>query len=189
MILQLRKELQICTTAIWRAWTTAQSWDRLMELSLKVYSMNCNFSMFSMLYVSSHLMYRMTYEGIAVDVISNITKYFIQNGIFTLQQFNYILKTFDYAECDKSDKPQTVKRVKSWAEFRVKQNAIEMSNPVRLYPVMFGHFVPSENTVWITLLGFVHVVELICAPSFAPGEILFLRDQRGSFGIILGKRS
>ena len=117
------------------------------------------------------------YEGFAVDLISYATKYFIQCKFFTLKEYNHIIKTFRYAEIDKSDKPQITKPPKTWDQFKIKQNAGEMSTLIRLYPIMFGHFIPEKDPVYLSVLQFLHVVELICAPSFLPGEVEYMRSE------------
>ena len=117
------------------------------------------------------------YEGYAVDVITSVTKYFIHSKFFTLNDYNHIIKTFCYAEIDKSDKPQTIKHPKSWELFKVKHNVGEMSTLIRLYPIMFGHLIPEEDEVYQILIQFIHVVELLCAPSFLPGEVDYLRTE------------
>ena len=116
------------------------------------------------------------YEGLAIDVISNVTRYFIQNGYISISQFNNKLLTFSYTECDKADKPQLIKKSGSWSSFKVKQHAVEMSNLIRLYPLLFGDFVDVGNDYWELLVSFVELVQLLAAPSFSPGETDHIRD-------------
>ena len=51
------------------------------------------------------------------------------------------MQSFEYSDCDKRDKPQTVKAKQSWSDLKVKQKVAEMSNLVRWYPIMFGKYV------------------------------------------------
>ena len=44
------------------------------------------------------------FEGAAVDVMSNLTKYFVRCGFFSLEFLNKMLAKFNYADCDKADK-------------------------------------------------------------------------------------
>ena len=56
-----------------------------------------------------------------------------------------------------------------------------MSNLVSLYPIMFGKYVPEGHVVWNILLQFSHLVELISAQAFQPGNLLHLRDKIEEF--------
>ena len=93
-----------------------------------------------------------------------------------MEFFNSQIQNFDNADHEKSDKPQQVSKPGSWSEFKIKQNAVEMHNLLILFPVLFGSRVPEDIPHWKVILSFLHVVELLCCPSFKIGEVMYLRD-------------
>lgn len=50
------------------------------------------------------------FEGVTIDLISNVPIYLIVEGFLTLEYFNNQIQNFDYADCEKSDKPQISKQ-------------------------------------------------------------------------------
>ena len=120
-------------------------------------------------------------EGLAVEVMTCVTRYFLRNNYFTLEYMNNRLKNFEYAAVDMSDKPQPVKAGKSWAAFKVKQNAAEMGNLIRLYPIMFGDVIPESDKVWDIVIEFAGLLEVVSAQSFVGGDVIYMQTKIGNF--------
>ena len=72
------------------------------------------------------------FEGAAVDVMNNLIKYSVRCVFFSSEFLNEMLTEFNYADCDKADKPQFVYKTGSLTDFKIKQNAIGMRNLIRL---------------------------------------------------------
>ena len=115
------------------------------------------------------------FEGFANDFLTDVTVVFIRGKILTLAEINDIIINFNYAEFDKSNKPQIIKE-KPLTQLRIKQTACEMWNLIRLYPVMFGKFVESGNLHWDVVTLFAALVEKLCATMFSESEITVLEN-------------
>ena len=74
------------------------------------------------------------FKGVAVDVISNATKYLIVEGFLALEYVNNQIQNFDYKDQEKSDKPQQLSKPWSWSDFKKKQNAVEIHNLLIRFP-------------------------------------------------------
>ena len=92
---------------------------------------------------------------------------------------NEMLAKFNYPGCGKSDKPQFVYKTGWWTDFKLKQNAIEMRNYIRLYPILIGNMVPEDDEVGELLISFTKIVEMTSSRLF--GEILILTDMIEEF--------
>ena len=66
-----------------------------------------------------------SFEGYAVDIVSNVTVSFIRESLFDLDGLNEIILNFAYSESGKNHKPQLVK-VKPLNSLKVKQTACEI---------------------------------------------------------------
>ena len=117
-------------------------------------------------------MHHDVFEGAAVDLMSNVAKYFVRSSFFSSEFLNEMLAKFNYEDFDKADKPQLVYKTGSWTDFKIKQNAIEMRNFIRLYPLLIGNTVPEDDEVWDLLISFTKIVEMISSPSHTVGELI-----------------
>ena len=102
--------------------------------------------------------------------MSNLTKYFVRCGFFSLEFLHEILAKFSYADCDKVDKSHFVYKAGSWTNFKIKQNAIEMKNIIRLYSLLVGNIAPEDDEVWDLLISSIKIVEMVLSPSYTIGE-------------------
>ena len=67
------------------------------------------------------------FEGIAIDILTNILGRLIESNILTLDKLNDAIKGFEYCELDTQNKPQEFK-VTSSTKFKIKETACEMWN-------------------------------------------------------------
>ena len=106
--------------------------------------------------------------------MSNLTKYFVRCGFFSLEFLHEILAKFSYADCDKADKSHFVYKAGSWTNFKIKQNAIEMKNIIRLYPLLVGNMAPEDDEVWDLLISSIKIKLL---KWYYPHHILLVRHK------------
>ena len=77
--------------------------------------------------------------------------------------------------------PQQISKPGSCFNFKVRQIAVEMDNLLILFPILFRSKVPANLSHWKVLRSFLHLVELLCSPSFKRGEVMYLRDYTEKF--------
>ena len=113
------------------------------------------------------------FEGVAVDVISNIIHLLLEEKLITLEDINNKISCFSYSNVDKSNKPQPLK-IFSGSNFKLKETACEMWNLIRLLPLMLGGCIQETNEAWKCLIKFCVLVERLCANSFTDSDITIL---------------
>ena len=84
------------------------------------------------------------FEGIQIDILTNIISELILTLQLTLGIINSAIKNFEYREIDKQNKPQEFKVI-SPTILKIKETACEMWNLVRLTPLMLGEYVEIDN--------------------------------------------
>ena len=109
------------------------------------------------------------FEGVLVDMLSYITVALINEGHFSLDEFNDKVTSFKYSKVDLTNKPQEFTKT-SLTTFKIKLTAAEMWNFVRLYPLMYGELVPVGNLVWSLLAKILDVVELLTVTRYLLGN-------------------
>ena len=65
------------------------------------------------------------FEGIAIDIMSQIIRHFVVHKVLTLDSLNEKNENFEYSHSDKTNKPQPFKVI-SALRFKIKQTACEM---------------------------------------------------------------
>lgn len=126
--------------------------------------------------------YHDIFEGFAVDVVSTFLQDFIcVKKFFSLVDLNQCIESFPYAAYEKADLPQQLYKTNSWASFKVKQNAIEMCNLIRLLPLIIGHKVPDNDAEWLLFISFVSLVEYMLSPKFSRGKAKYLSEMIEEF--------
>ncbi len=119
------------------------------------------------------------FEGFVCNVLEEIIRYFVREHFFTLKQLNRKIQTFDYAACDRPNKPSPF--ADELANFRMKQTASQCWCFLRLLPLFVSEWVPSDDTCVQLLVDLLDIVDLICAPVISPGEVHFLNDLISQF--------
>ena len=104
--------------------------------------------------------------SIFLDVMSNVIIACIKDSFFDLEDFNDIILNFEYSGNDNNNKPQILKK-KPLNSLRGKQIAYEMLTLLRLLPLMVGHLILRENTVWGVYIKLLQIVEMLCADEFS----------------------
>ena len=85
------------------------------------------------------------FEGLAVDVISDILYVLVEEKCLTEQKINKRIATFKYSNPDKASKPQPIKII-SGSNFKLKETACEMWILIRLMPFILGELIIEKNT-------------------------------------------
>ena len=86
------------------------------------------------------------FEGIAVNVLSDVVGYFWKEKNISLEEINDKISQFKFSELDKRNKPQLF-RIFSATTFQIKQNACEMWSLLRTFALITGSAIPIGNSV------------------------------------------
>ena len=108
-------------------------------------------------------------EGVLPYILSELVKTFVSASYFTLEDVNDVVDNFEYSRVDKNDIPQQFTISGTLSEFKVKLTAGECLVFARLFPLMFGSFVPEFDTHWDLLLLLLDYLQLLMAFEFYPG--------------------
>ena len=119
------------------------------------------------------------FEGFVCVALDRIIRHFVREGFFTLKQLNLKMCTFEYATCDRPNKPTPFSD--ELAKFKIKENASQCWCLLRLLPLFVFEWVPSNDPCLTLLLDLLDIVDYICAPTILPGEVDFLDDMISHF--------
>ena len=102
--------------------------------------------------------------------------YISKKKYFTMAFFNERIDSFPFAMYEKGDLPQHLYKSKScsWENFRVQQNALEMGNLIRLFPLLIGSEIPDDDDKWDIALSFVELCLFLLSPVFSSGRTFHL---------------
>ena len=115
------------------------------------------------------------FEGVAIDILSNIISKLIGTSQLTLAITNSAIRNSEYCEIDKQNKPQEFKVI-SPTEFKIKQTASEMWNLIRLASLILGEYVEIDNEYWNLLVLFCQLTDRLCVLEFSNSGLVYL-DQ------------
>ena len=115
------------------------------------------------------------FEGFVPGALERVTVHFVQQQYFTLPQLNRKMKTFEYAICDRANKPTIF--YDELTKFRVKQTAAQCWCLLRFLPLIVSEWVPKDDACLALLVDLLDIVDFVCAPSILPGEVHFLSDM------------
>ena len=89
------------------------------------------------------------FEGLAVDVISDILDVLVEEKYPALQETNIRIATFKYSNHDEASKPQPIKFIPG-SNFKLKETGCEMWNSIRHLPLMLDELNKKNNCVWMS---------------------------------------
>jgi hypothetical protein len=95
---------------------------------------------------------------------------FITAGFFSIDTLNDMIARFPYLQSDKVNKPSLIPH-----SGIPKQTAAQMWCLARLFPLIIGHTVPPSNSVWLTFLRLLDIVDLACAPAHTNVSLSYLQ--------------
>ena len=116
------------------------------------------------------------FEGVLLNIMTYLIVVFVEAGYFSLPFVNEQIENFPYARCDKKDKPQPF-TLSALTTFKVKLTAAESWNFVRLFPLMFGIFVPKDSPYWLFLGNLLDYVEFVTALKFDKALTYYLDEK------------
>ena len=109
-------------------------------------------------------------EGVIPYVLTSVVVKFVEKSFFTLEDFNDVLENFDYARNDRRDIPETQK-IDSLSSFKIKLTAGESWVLGRLFPLMFGAYVPVDDQIWDIVLRLSGYLELLMSFELSQGAV------------------
>ena len=95
-------------------------------------------------------------------------------NLFTFQELNYALESFEFAAADKGNKPGSIILL-ARGTARLKCTQSQMWCFVRIMPFLLGHLIPIGNPHWDLFLSLLDMIEWICAPAITTGGIGYMR--------------
>lgn len=115
-------------------------------------------------------------EGVVPFEVALCLGRFIQNKYFKdVQQINSILNQFHYLYTDAVNKPQLIPS-NAVARSSIAGNATENRTLLRLFPVIFGTFIPSDDGCWQLLLLLKDIVELAFASALHEIDLCYFQN-------------
>jgi len=116
-------------------------------------------------------------EGVVPFEIALCIGHFIEHKYFhDVQQINNILSQFNYLYTDAVNKPQPIP-CNAVAKSSVGGNATENRTLLRLLPLIFGTFVPSDDICWQILLLLKDIVEIAFAPAVHETDLSYFQNK------------
>jgi len=115
------------------------------------------------------------FEGFGSDALDRIIRHFVGEKLFTLKELNDKIRTFQYAACDRPNKPTPFSD--ELGKFKIKQNASQCWCLLRLLPLFVFEWVPNNDPCLRILLQMLDVIDFICAPTIRPCEVYFLDEM------------
>ena len=109
--------------------------------------------------------------GVGKSLLNLLIHHCIHRGYFTLQEANRCLHEFEYKGSDKVNKPCLLTE-----KGEVKQTFSQMRCLMRLFPVIFGRYVPENDGAWEVMLILLRACEYIFAPALRPGHVSMMED-------------
>lgn len=114
------------------------------------------------------------FEGVMSYVMTNVIKYFVSEGFFSVQDLNNSISSFKFAEMDKSNKPSKVTDVLS--KLKISQSAAQMWCFIRFLPLLVGDKIPRNDRIWECILLLRDMLFYVCAPALAREHILAMSN-------------
>ena len=106
-------------------------------------------------------------EGMASHEVKRLLSVYTTNKLFTLDDFNQRLLSFNYgyAECDKPV-PILSRQINSPSPLR--QSASQMLTLLRILPLLIGNMIPEEEEHWTCFLLLRKILDLVLCPIASP---------------------
>jgi len=116
-------------------------------------------------------------EGIVPFEIALCIGHFIEKKYFKdVQQMNDILSSFHYLYTDSVNKPQSIP-CNAVTRSSIGGNATENRTLLRLFPLIFGSYVPCSDDCWELLLLLKDIVEIAFASALHENDLCYFRNK------------
>lgn len=116
------------------------------------------------------------FEGICHYNLSHIIEYFMSMKYFDLNILNDRKQNFEYG-------PIEIQNISGRIELhhlkkrKLKMSAREMMTFILYFPLMVGDFVPSDDAVWMFLLNFLEIIDILLCFEIDESNILLLENK------------
>jgi len=113
------------------------------------------------------------YEGVGNYNMCHIILKLIDLKYFNLETLNNRKQHFNYGTSEIGNLSGPIKMLNS-KKLSIKMSAREMQTFIHFFPLIIGDMVPENNEVWLFLLNFVEITDLILLPGFDDKDIIKL---------------
>jgi len=115
------------------------------------------------------------FEGICVYNMCHIINSLISLGYFNLELLNRRKQGFDYGDTEIGNMSPPLMKNKL-DKLKIKMSSREMQTFVHFFPLLVGDLVPECDSVWLFLVNFIELIDLLLLPSFSEQTILKLQS-------------
>ena len=116
-------------------------------------------------------------EGIVQFELALCFEHFIEKKFLKdIKEINHILTTFCYLYTDAANKPQPL-AASAVTRQSIGGNATENRTLLRLFPLIFGSYVPSDDLYWALILCLKEIVEFAFASSMHQSDISYFESK------------
>jgi len=114
-------------------------------------------------------------EGVAPLEIKLMLQHFIyEQKLFTLDQLNDRMKSFDYGVTNAKNKPSAIHNLRT-SENPIKQNASQMWCLILFLPFLIGNFISEGESHWKLFLLLKEICSILFAPVVTKGLAVFFK--------------
>lgn len=114
-------------------------------------------------------------EGVVPYEIKLCLEALIKDKFFTLEEFNYLLQTFEFSYSDKKSKPEALKSsIFTTDDRKIKYSAENARILLKIIPYLLDVFLPVDNVYFQFLSSLSRIVALAFSPLFTFGTIGYL---------------
>jgi len=116
------------------------------------------------------------YEGICVYNMNHIICNLINLGFFSLETLNSRKQGFNYGDTEIGNMSPSIKQIKK-NTLKFKMSSREMQTFIHFFPLLIGDLVPENNQIWLFLVNFIEMIDLLLLPKFNNQIILNLEKH------------
>lgn len=114
------------------------------------------------------------FEGICHYNMCHLILYYIEKvKIISLETLNFRKKNFSYGLEQKNNSPPIEKH--HLKKFHLKMSARQMMCFVHFFPLMIGDLIPEDDEVWVFLLNFLDIIEILLSNKLTQQSVPYLK--------------
>jgi hypothetical protein len=98
------------------------------------------------------------FEGVIPYELKLLIQYLVGKSYLQLDTLNHRLNSFDYGYSELGDKPAPID------EGKIRQSASQMWLLARIFPILVGDLIPSDDSHWNCFLKLLMICEICTAP-------------------------
>lgn len=116
------------------------------------------------------------FEGICMYNMNHIICNLINLGFFSLETLNNRKRGFNYGDNEIGNMSPPIMQIKI-NTLKFKMSSREMQTFVHFFPLLVGDLVPENNQIWLFLINFIEMIDLLLLPKFNNQIILNLQKH------------